>query len=330
MDSSLLPTSIAFCSFLLHFQVSATTPSCLTRCIFLVLPSDQDPTVQQPSSSSAFLAPAAASAATAPFLSFCSPPMRSCSCPSPLRRRRSHLVLRLGPIPGPLPPASQLAAIPQPRRRLTLGDSRGNRLTRRKISSASTIANTETIYGCDDVVSILHNFGFSGRRGSSCKSAGYEISAAWILNSRISKPSQTTLQRDQKVGSDGYGDVYRVWSTNHFINIFICISHIYNQDMYHESMSSCLFYQATHQGEEIAVKKLHQLHGLDDKQFHAEYRNLRQVRHKNVVWLIGYCDETRSKYMNHNGELVFSKIIERVLCFEYMQGGGLDKHITGN
>ncbi|XBI97717.1 hypothetical protein VPH35_018040 [Triticum aestivum] len=102
--------------------------------------------------------------------------------------------------------------------------------------------------------------------------------------------------RDQKVGSDGYGDVYR----------------------------------ATHQGEEIAVKKLHQLHGLDDKQFHAEYRNLRQVRHKNVVWLIGYCDETRSKYMNHNGELVFSKIIERVLCFEYMQGGGLDKHITGN
>ncbi|VAH24625.1 unnamed protein product [Triticum turgidum subsp. durum] len=98
---------------------------------------------------------------------------------------------------------------------------------------------------------------------------------------------------DQKIGSGGYGDVYR----------------------------------ATHKGEEIAVKKLHQLQGLDDKQFHAEYRNLREVRHQNVVRLIGYCYQTQKKYMEHNGELVFATIMERVLCFEYMHGRSLDKHI---
>ncbi|VAH24624.1 unnamed protein product [Triticum turgidum subsp. durum] len=101
---------------------------------------------------------------------------------------------------------------------------------------------------------------------------------------------------DQKIGSGGYGDVYR----------------------------------ATHKGEEIAVKKLHQLQGLDDKQFHAEYRNLREVRHQNVVRLIGYCYQTQKKYMEHNGELVFATIMERVLCFEYMHGRSLDKHIQGN
>ena len=127
---------------------------------------------------------------------------------------------------------------------------------------------------------------------------------------------------EQKVGSGGYGDVYRVWLTNHFIFCafltFITIKAV------------GFIYQATHKGEEIAVKKLHQLHGLDDKEFHAEYRNLRKVRHQNVVRLIGYCYETRNKYMDHKGDLVFAKIMERVLCFEYMHGGGLDKHITGN
>ncbi|XP_044329753.1 cysteine-rich receptor-like protein kinase 26 isoform X2 [Triticum aestivum] len=51
------------------------------------------------------------------------------------------------------------------------------------------------------------------------------------------------------------------------------------------------------------------------------------VRHKNIVRLIGYCYETWHKYVEHKGKLVFAKAMERVLCFEYMQGGSLDKHI---
>lgn len=96
-----------------------------------------------------------------------------------------------------------------------------------------------------------------------------------------------------KVGRGGYGDVYKG---------------VYN-------------------GEEIAVKKLHQLQGLDDSAFDNEFRNLTKVNHQNVVRLLGYCYESRYKYVPHNGELIRAKIMERILCFEYMQGGSLDKHI---
>ncbi|KAF6998436.1 hypothetical protein CFC21_014558 [Triticum aestivum] len=102
------------------------------------------------------------------------------------------------------------------------------------------------------------------------------------------------FSEELKIGSGGYGDSYR----------------------------------AVHNGEEIAVKKLHQFQGLDDKQFHNEIRNLTKISHKNVIRLIGYCHESRSKYLEHNGERVFAKSQERVLCFEYMQGGSLEKYIA--
>ncbi|KAM0855049.1 hypothetical protein ACQ4PT_050006 [Festuca glaucescens] len=102
------------------------------------------------------------------------------------------------------------------------------------------------------------------------------------------------FSEDQKVGSGGFGHVYR----------------------------------AFHDGEEIAVKKLHPLQGLDDKEFDTEFRNLKLICHKNVVRLIGYCHESRRKYVQHNGEFLFATEIERVLCFEYMHGGSLDKHIA--
>ncbi|KAM3373273.1 hypothetical protein ACQJBY_019961 [Aegilops geniculata] len=99
---------------------------------------------------------------------------------------------------------------------------------------------------------------------------------------------------DRIVGSGGYGDVYK----------------------------------AEHKGKEIAVKKLHPFQGLDDKQFHNEVRNLINIRHKNVVQLIGYCYESRNKYIEHNKDIVFARTTERVICFEYMEGGSLDKHIA--
>ncbi|CAM0877148.1 unnamed protein product [Alopecurus aequalis] len=98
----------------------------------------------------------------------------------------------------------------------------------------------------------------------------------------------------KKVGSGGYGDVYK----------------------------------AEYKGQEVAVKKLHPLQGLDDKEFHRELLNLMKVSHKNIVQLIGYCYETRQKYITHNGETIWAKQVERVFCFEYMQGGSLDQHIS--
>ncbi|XBI51757.1 cysteine-rich receptor-like protein kinase 44 [Aegilops tauschii subsp. strangulata] len=86
-------------------------------------------------------------------------------------------------------------------------------------------------------------------------------------------------------------------------------------------------YRAVHNGEEIAVKRLHALQGLDDKEFDNEFRNFTKIFHKNVVRLIGYCYESQEKFVEHNGDLIRAKAMERVLCFEYMQRGSLEKYI---
>lgn len=103
------------------------------------------------------------------------------------------------------------------------------------------------------------------------------------------------FSEDQKIGSGGYGDVYK----------------------------------AVYDGKEIAVKKLHPFQALDNKQFNNELRNhTKVVSHKNIIRLLGYCYESRSKYTEHNGENVWATSIERVLCLEYMQGGNLEKYIA--
>jgi hypothetical protein len=84
-------------------------------------------------------------------------------------------------------------------------------------------------------------------------------------------------------------------------------------------------------GETIAVKKLSYMppDHVSEKQFHNECTNLMRVQHQNIVRLVGYCDETRHQFVKHNGDYVFAKMNERALCFEYLQGGSLDKHVSG-
>ncbi|KAJ1256764.1 hypothetical protein BS78_K312900 [Paspalum vaginatum] len=53
-----------------------------------------------------------------------------------------------------------------------------------------------------------------------------------------------------------------------------------------------------------------------------------KVRHRNIIRLVGYCYEIRHKYVKVAGEYVFARMEERALCFEYLQPGGLDKHIS--
>ncbi|XBI42707.1 hypothetical protein VPH35_107567 [Triticum aestivum] len=98
-----------------------------------------------------------------------------------------------------------------------------------------------------------------------------------------------------RIGSGGYGEVYR------------------------GLLNGC----------EIAVKKLYLNNAsLDDKSFTNEFRQLMKVQHENIIRLIGYCYEIKHKHTDYGGQLVFSQVIDRALCFEYMPEGSLAKHIS--
>nr|QXO36665.1 cysteine-rich receptor-like kinase [Triticum aestivum] len=97
-----------------------------------------------------------------------------------------------------------------------------------------------------------------------------------------------------KVGSGGYGEVYKG-----LLN-----------------------------GDEIAVKKLFPVPGLNDEAFDNEFRNLKKVQHKNVIRMIGYCYEISHRDVEYQGQLVWAQVIDRALCFEYMKGGSLVNHIS--
>lgn len=81
-------------------------------------------------------------------------------------------------------------------------------------------------------------------------------------------------------------------------------------------------------GEEIAVKKLRYIPGLDGKEFENEFNNLMMAQHQNIVRLIGYCYDLGHQHVLHNGKHIFALVEEKFLCFEYLQGGSLDKHIS--
>lgn len=82
-------------------------------------------------------------------------------------------------------------------------------------------------------------------------------------------------------------------------------------------------------GEVIAVKKLHSdLQGITDDAFDNEILNLRNVDHPNVVRVIGYCHESRRQFFTREGKPIHAYGIERLLCFEYVEGGSLDTYIS--
>lgn len=83
-------------------------------------------------------------------------------------------------------------------------------------------------------------------------------------------------------------------------------------------------------GEVIAVKKLHNLPEITDTAFDNEIHNLSEVDHPNVVRVIGYCHETQRQFFEQGGQRITAYGIERLLCFEYVEGGSLDKHISAD
>jgi hypothetical protein len=91
----------------------------------------------------------------------------------------------------------------------------------------------------------------------------------------------------------------------------------------------CLPLQAKLQNGEVAVKKLSQALDLDEKNFKKEVSCLMTVRHKNIVRFLGYCADTQGKISNYAGKMVMADERERLLCFEFVPNGNLERYIAG-
>ena len=68
---------------------------------------------------------------------------------------------------------------------------------------------------------------------------------------------------------------------------------------------------------------------LDDKQFQNEFGHHFELKHDNIVRLVGFCHESKGDAIMHQGNFVLAEKRYRALCFEYMHNGSLQKYISG-
>ncbi|XP_037467492.1 uncharacterized protein LOC119339605 [Triticum dicoccoides] len=81
-------------------------------------------------------------------------------------------------------------------------------------------------------------------------------------------------------------------------------------------------------GKIIAVKKLFEIHLLDDKTFRNEVRSLMEIKHRHVVQFIGYCAESSWETIKQpSGDFIWAELPKRLLCFEYVCNKSLHTYI---
>uniref|UniRef100_A0A452XHZ8 Disease resistance protein RPP13 n=1 Tax=Aegilops tauschii subsp. strangulata TaxID=200361 RepID=A0A452XHZ8_AEGTS len=104
---------------------------------------------------------------------------------------------------------------------------------------------------------------------------------------------------ERKIGQGGFGDVYKGVLRNGLV---------------------------------VAVKRIHiNVDTVDDKLFRREFNSLWKANnHQNVVRFLGFCSNSYQTRIQEAGseEIKLANVRERLLCFEYISNGSLDKHIT--
>lgn len=81
-------------------------------------------------------------------------------------------------------------------------------------------------------------------------------------------------------------------------------------------------------GKVIAVKKIFDMHLLDDNKYQRELKSLMGIVHQNVVQLVGYCVESKWGRAQSSQRHIMAETRTRLLCFEYLGNGSLDKYIA--
>ncbi|KAM0907456.1 hypothetical protein ACQ4PT_016109 [Festuca glaucescens] len=89
-------------------------------------------------------------------------------------------------------------------------------------------------------------------------------------------------------------------------------------------------YKGVLQNGEVAVKRLKNNQTIDEKLFRREVNSLLNVNHKNIVRFLGFCSNTEHKAIKCDGskEYIYAEDRERILCFEYINHGSLDKYVA--
>ncbi|XP_048532903.1 uncharacterized protein LOC125511547 isoform X1 [Triticum urartu] len=94
-----------------------------------------------------------------------------------------------------------------------------------------------------------------------------------------------------------------------------------------------IVYKGDLQNSSVAVKRILNCHTFNDESFNRETTSLISVKHKNIVRFLGYCANTENKAMKHSesgepSKYIFAEMRERLLCFEYISNGSLDRYLT--
>jgi serine/threonine protein kinase len=83
--------------------------------------------------------------------------------------------------------------------------------------------------------------------------------------------------------------------------------------------------------EIVAVKRIRSSMTINQKLFRREVDSQMDINHENVVRFLGLCSHTVETPMKNpeSPGYIYAEIRERLLCFEYVSNGSLDKYITG-
>ncbi|KAG2582501.1 putative receptor-like protein kinase At4g00960 isoform X1 [Panicum virgatum] len=74
----------------------------------------------------------------------------------------------------------------------------------------------------------------------------------------------------------------------------------------------------------VAVKRLLMTIGFNDQMFQNQIKTMTLAQHKNIVQFLGYCSYTQQEA----GEFDMADMRERLLCFEDLSNGSLDRYVS--